>query len=291
MIEHRVSLPDGRCLAAAEVGEPAGTPVIYAHGFPGSRLGVDLAAKEARKSGVRLIGFDRPGWGESDPLPGRRLIDWPRDVAAAADELGCPRFNLLGISGGMPFTLACAALLPDRVGHVAVVCGLGPVAAMREIEGMMWHNRIGLAMAGWTPWLVRPTMALVGPILKRLSGVAIDNLARSAGPADRAVLTDPAIRAILGREFREAFRHGGAGAAADGLIYGSAWGLDLAAIEPPVHLWHGEADRVVPIAMARWIVERMPRIHATFHPEDGHFSIITGRLSEILEVLRTAPCT
>ena len=289
VIEHRIELPDGRVLAAAEVGDPGGVPVLYAHGFPGSRLGVGLVEAEAVRGGVRLIGLDRPGWGESSPCRGRRLTDWPRDVAAAADTLGCPRFNLLGVSGGSPFTLACAAGIPGRVGRVALVCGLGPVEAMRAGDGMMWHNRLGLGLASRTPWLVRPVMGLAGPLLRRFFDVAIDNLVRHAGPADREVLTDPAIREVLGREFREAFRHGGGGAAADGLIYGAAWDLDFGKIEAPVFLWHGEDDPIVPPTMARWVAERVPGIRTTYSPGDGHFSIVVRRIPEILEVLGTDP--
>ena len=153
----------------------------------------------------------------------------------------------------------------------------------------MWHNRVGLALARHTPWVVRPTMALVSPLLKRFFGLAIGNLIRHSDSADREVLTDPKIRAILGREFREAFHQGGAGAAADSLIYGTDWDFDLAAIRPPVHLWHGEADRVVPVAMARWILERMPAASANLRAGEGHFSIIIRSLDEILEVLRADP--
>lgn len=289
MIEHRIQLSDGRTLAAAEVGDPDGTPVIYAHGFPGSRLGVQLGEISAKRHGIRLIAFDRPGWGESDPLRGRRLSDWPHDIAAAADRLGCARFNLVGVSGGAPFALACAAALPDRVGRTGIVCGLGPVAAMRKGDGMMWHNRVGLTLASRARWLVRPAMGLAGPLLKHFCGMAIDQLTRHAGPADRAVLTDPAIRDILGREFREAFRRGAAGAAGDALIYGADWGLDLAAIKPPVYQWHGEDDRIVPLTMAHWVAKRIPGVSVSYHPGEGHFSIVIHQLAEIFDVLRVDP--
>jgi pimeloyl-ACP methyl ester carboxylesterase len=289
VIEHRIQLSDGRTLAAAEVGDPDGAPVIYSHGFPGSRLGARLGEVEAKRHGIRLIAFDRPGWGKSDPLRGRRLRDWPKDIAEAADHLDCARFNLVGVSGGAPFALACAAAFPDRVGRSAIVCGLGPVEAMHKGDGMMWHNRIGLTLASRARWLVRPVMGVSGPLLKRFFGIAIDNLARHAGPADRAVLTDPVIRDLLGREFREAFRHGGAGAAADGLIYGADWGLDLAAIKSPVYLWHGEDDRIVPLAMAQWVAKRIPGVNASYHPGEGHFSMAINHLAEIFGVLRIAP--
>ena len=289
MIEHRIQLPDGRTLAAAEVGDPDGTPLIYSHGFPGSRLGVQLGEVEAKRHSIRLIAFDRPGWGESDPLRGRRLSDWPRDIATAADGLGCARFNLVGVSGGAPFALACAAALPDRIDSTVIICGLGPVEAMHKGDGMMWHNRIGLKLASRARWLVRPLMRVTGPLLKRFCGIVIDNLARHSGPADRAVLTDPAIRDILGREFREAFRQGGAGAASDGLIYGADWGLDLAAIKSPVYLWHGEDDRIVPPAMAKWVAKRIPGVHASYLPGEGHFSVVIRHLDEIFGVIACAP--
>ncbi len=39
---------------------------------------------------------------------GRRLSDWPADVAALADALGIERFAVLGFSGGGAYTAACA---------------------------------------------------------------------------------------------------------------------------------------------------------------------------------------
>ena len=79
-----ITLPDGRRLGCAEYGDPDAMPVLYCHGFPSCRLEPSMLPV----SGIRLIALDRPGYGLSDPLPGRTLLDWPRDVAAAADALG-----------------------------------------------------------------------------------------------------------------------------------------------------------------------------------------------------------
>ncbi|MDH3626475.1 MAG: alpha/beta hydrolase [Acidobacteriota bacterium] len=285
MIEHRINLTDGRTLAAAEFGDPGGTPVIYSHGFPGSRLGGELGQAAATQHRVRLIAFDRPGWGASTPQRGRRLADWPDDIAQAADQLECPRFNLVGVSGGAPFALACAAALPDRVDRVGLVCGLGPIEAMHRDDGMMGHTRFGLTLASRTPWLVRPVLAIVGPLLRHFFRPAVANLIRHAGEADRATLTDPEIRPVLEREFREGFRQGGAGASADALIYGNDWGLEFAAIQAEVSLWHGDADRVVPSSLAHWVAARIPDAKTNFHPGEGHFSIVIRYLPEILNVL------
>ncbi|MBC7778510.1 MAG: alpha/beta fold hydrolase, partial [Proteobacteria bacterium] len=79
-----VRLPDGRRLTYAQYGDPAGVPVLYCHGFPGSRLEARQTDAVARRLGVRVIAFDRPGYGGSDFQPRRRLLDWPNDVAFGA---------------------------------------------------------------------------------------------------------------------------------------------------------------------------------------------------------------
>jgi len=69
-----------------------------------------LIIDEVGKSlGLRVIAPDRPGLGESSFVEGRKLLDWPADVAVLMDRLGVDRFILLGVSGGTPYSLACAA--------------------------------------------------------------------------------------------------------------------------------------------------------------------------------------
>ncbi len=68
---------------------------------------------------VRAITMDRPGIGGSDPQPGHRIADWPADVTAFADALGLDRFGMIGWSAGVPYALACAAMIPERLGGVA----------------------------------------------------------------------------------------------------------------------------------------------------------------------------
>src|SRR3954471_17322215 len=94
-----ITLPGGRRLGYAKYGDPDAMPVLYCHGFPSCRLEPSMLPV----SGIRLIALDRPGYGLSEPLPGRTLRDWPRDVAAAADALGLHRFAVVGVSGGAPY--------------------------------------------------------------------------------------------------------------------------------------------------------------------------------------------
>src|ERR687885_582984 len=87
--EDQLTLPDGRTLAWAEHGDPEGAVVLGCHGSPSSRLErhVDDVA-DYRRWGVRLVVPDRPGFGRSDPQPGRRVVDWPADVAGVLGARG-----------------------------------------------------------------------------------------------------------------------------------------------------------------------------------------------------------
>jgi pimeloyl-ACP methyl ester carboxylesterase len=122
-------------------------PVFAFHGTPGSRLQIAIEDSPIRAAGVRLVCPDRPGYGLSTFQPGRRLVDWPRDVAHLADHLGIDRFAVMGISGGGPHSAVCAALIGDRVTSAAIVSGVGPLADPRATEGMMRSNRILTALS------------------------------------------------------------------------------------------------------------------------------------------------
>ena len=116
---------DGRDLAFCEWGSPAGFPVFYLHGTPGSRYFRHVGGMYER-IGLRVITFDRPGYGMSTRLPGRTVAQGGSDVAAVADHLGLDRFSIVGESGGGPYALAAAAAMPDRVRRCATIFGVGP---------------------------------------------------------------------------------------------------------------------------------------------------------------------
>ncbi|HEX5295436.1 MAG TPA: alpha/beta hydrolase, partial [Streptosporangiaceae bacterium] len=124
--------PDGRELTFAEWGDPGGTPVFALHGTPGCRLNRHPDEGLIRSAGVRLISYDRPGYGGSDRRRGRTVADAAGDVAAIADHLGIGRFAVYGISGGGPHALAVAALLGNRVSRAACIVGVAPFEVLGD---------------------------------------------------------------------------------------------------------------------------------------------------------------
>jgi pimeloyl-ACP methyl ester carboxylesterase len=274
------SLRDGRRLGYAEYGAPDGEPGFYFHGHPGSRLEPTLAAGAAAEAGIRVVALDRPGYGLSDFQPGRRILDWPRDVAEAADLLGWERFSVLGSSGGGPYALACAHELPERVIRAGVVSGVGPYDAPGATEGMRRQNRIGFQLGARFPPLASLIMWSMARQVRRRPERTLDAIARAMSGVDAEIARRPEVRESLGAVIAEAFRQGSRGATLDVVLLGSPWGFRLDAIKPPVLLWQGEADTLVPPAMGRHLAATIPDCRATFYPAEGH--LLLDRMPEIL---------
>jgi pimeloyl-ACP methyl ester carboxylesterase len=267
-------LGDGRRLAYAEWGEPGGLPLIAFHGTPGSRLMFEIADAPARRQRVRLITPDRPGFGLSDPLPKRRIGDWPKDVAALADALGLEQFAIAGISGGGPYALACAARLPDeRLLRVGVVSGLAPIGGRRRIAGLSRRVRFLFTLGRRAPWAVRRLVAWAQRRLERAPEATFARIVSLAPPQDQAIMTRPEVKAALLAGIRDAFRAGPEGVAQELILFAEAWDFALEPITAEVHLWHGEDDRLVPPAMGRHIAATLPDCRATFLPGAGHYFV------------------
>jgi pimeloyl-ACP methyl ester carboxylesterase len=122
-----IRLRDGRRLTYRVLGPRGGFPVVYMHGAIGSPRWHSPALEAAVVAlGVRYVAVNRPGFGGSDPSPGRTVADCAADVEELADALGWERFSVIGVSAGAPFALACAWALPGRVAAAAAASPLAP---------------------------------------------------------------------------------------------------------------------------------------------------------------------
>ncbi len=285
MNEGRVSLLDGRTLAWAEFGDPRGRPVLYCHGFPGSRLEPRLADEVAGRLEVRLIGVDRPGIGDSSPAPGRRLRDWPGDLAAVADALALDRFAALGVSAGGPYAAASGWAIPDRVQRVAVVCGLGPPESAGQGASMHWYARLGLRAAAGSGAAARMLFGAFARAVRSVGERGYALWVRRYSAPDRAILSRPEVRAALLAAFHEGARNGGHPLAEDLALLARPWDFPLDGVQAPVDLWHGEADRIVPPQMGRYVASRLKSCRARFLPGEGHFSLPIAHMDVILSAL------
>lgn len=224
--DHEIRLADGRILQTQDSGAADGQPAFLFHDGLGSRLVPDPLAVVATHAGLRLLSHDRPGFGGSTAQPGRRVADAAVDVAAIADQLGVDRFAVWGTSGGGPFALACAALLPDRVVAAALVSPLAPLDA----PGLGWSAGMAeqvaqlhrQAAAGWAG--LQPAMGQLAETLTATSLAGfVELVSPTLSPPDRAILTTDA-GAHLFANLREGLARGAEGAIEDELAVIAPWG-------------------------------------------------------------------
>lgn len=285
-VDSSVVLRDGRRLGYAEFGAPGGVPLLWFPGLPGCcRYASPADAAIARRNGVRLVCVERPGFGVSDFLPGRRILDYPDDVAQLADALGFERFFIAGASAGGPSLAACAHALPDRVIAVGMIgCG-APVDAPDALVGMAPTRRRLAAILEHAPWLADAALSLLAPARhpERLYNLML----RGLSPGDLERVRRPEVWTARMRNIREAFRQGTRGFVREVSTFLHPWGFPLGGIRVPVYLWHGEDDRSTPIAMGRYLAEEIPGCQARFLPGEGHF-LCYDHFDEILRTV-TSP--
>ncbi len=224
MLDTSMTLPDGRTVAYTDCGASNGPVVIYCHGAPTSRLDLTVFDDEFAALGVRVVSPDRPGFGGSSPQPGRTWNDWPADVSALADHLDVERFATMGLSSGGPYTVACAALLPQRVAAAAVVGGVTdmgwPDAWAGIDEKRTTLMRIGDEVAA-TTWCEERFGS---------DGAKFFDHVGELAAADVALFADETTAAVLFTTAGEAFRQGVGGYAQDLTVQGRPWSFDVRAI-------------------------------------------------------------
>lgn len=283
MLEHEVVAGDGRVLRIAEWGDLDGRPVLRHHGTPGSRLALPTEVAQSEAQGIRLITYDRPGYGGSDRLAGRTIADCAVDVETIANELGIERLGVWGISGGGPHAIACAALLPELVPAVAVLASPAPWGA----ENLDYFAGMGELNVEDTLLQLRDKPAARAKLdadreeMLHTDADELGEMMRTLlGPADQAAFTGELAEFIVA-DGRLALAPGGDGWWDDGEAELSPWGFELDEIRTPVTLWHGRQDKFVSCAHAEWLASRIPGVEAHLSDEDGHLTLTTNHLKEI----------
>ena len=283
-----VTLPDGRALAYEECGDPDGVPFVFMHGIPSTRMAARMIHAAAVRCGVRLIAPDRPGYGHSDPCPKRTLLDWPTDVAALADALQLLEFGVLGVSGAVPYLLACAVAMPQRLTHVAILSGLGPLREPGVMDGMNRETAALYRLALRSPRLGRVWMTMLAATAKRSPLLVYRQQLSYLPEVDRAVFDNPELRTLRLDDFAEAFRQGVDGASREARLHMTDWGFGLEDVGLDVFLWQGELDRHHPVAMGRYLERALRGARAVFAPEVGAFGFV-GRMDSVFEQLLDVP--
>lgn len=281
-----VPVADGRVLEVELSGPPDGVPLFVHHGTPGAAGEFEPLVEIGAERNIRHVNFSRPGYGASERCRGRTVASCASDVAAIADALHFDRFYSMGVSGGGPHSIACAALLSDRV--IAAVA-IAPVAPF-DAPGLDWAagmgqenlDEVAAARAG-----ERELREYLERVAQAMRDTSADQLVEALGD----VVTEVDRRAVNGalgeymvRQTTHALDGGVWGWVDDDIALFTDWGFDLDQVAAPLSIWHGAKDRFVPIAHGEWLVAHT-NAKAHMRPDHGHLSLGIGSYGEILDAL------
>jgi pimeloyl-ACP methyl ester carboxylesterase len=273
-LEGNIAVGDDRQIGFAEFGDPQGRAVFWLHGTPGARRQIPMEARVyAEQQQIRLIGVDRPGIGSSTPYQYDTVFGFAEDLRTIADTLGIDKMEVIGLSGGGPYALACAAAMP---GGVAPARGADAIGGGVMAFGSMVAPLLEVAGAP-----IRLAASAVVRLARPVASPALDLYGRMSPEADRRMLARPEFKAMFLDDLLNGSRKQLAAPFADVIVFARDWGFRLDEVKVPVRWWHGDHDHIVPFEHGQHVVSRLPDAQLFHLPGESHLAGL-GRAEEIL---------
>lgn len=236
-------------LAVEDAG--SGRPVVFVHGYSQSRLCWRNQFESDLADDFRLVALDIRGHGESDK-PHDAYGDselWAEDVRSVLTELELDDVVLVGWSyGGLVVLDYIEAFGTDRV------AGINLVGGVSEIGTETGTARLGSEYIDLIEGFVSTDAEVSVRTLRKFVDLCVYG---ELSPADRYYMLG--YNVVVPPHVRDALR--------DRTVRHDS---DLAALDVPVLLTHGEADAVVVPAAAREYAELIDDAALSMFPETGH---------------------
>ncbi|EPS58383.1 hypothetical protein M569_16430, partial [Genlisea aurea] len=304
----RIQLKDGRHLAYKESGVPkdiAKHKIVFIHGTAGSRHHVSLLTAYLspdiiESKGIYIVSLDRPGYGESDPHPGRTPKSLALDIEQLADQLGLgSKFYVIGFSMGGQAVWGVLKYIPHRLQGAALVAPVVnywwpsfPSNVSKQAYGTQpLPDQWAVRVARYAPWLMywwNSQKLFPGSRVLASDPVVFSDSDKQLLPRLFLTIKDnPANPGFPWQqgEFESLHR--------DMIVGFGRWEFDPMEIEDPfpegegsVHLWHGDADAIVPVSLQRYVASKLPWIRYHELAGDGHMFILgDGKSDSVIRAL------
>jgi len=285
MKESYIVLKDGRKLGFEDSGPSNGFPIFLLHGTPGSRICELNNESIITRKNLRIITPERPGYGLSDPLPQRTIKDFSYDIEQLADKLNIEMFHVAGVSGGGPYTLACAYYLPNRVLSATLISSAVPCNMSNFSKGMSAGNKLSFFVALHIPFLLRPLYYYSARVLLKNPDKLIEGIKPQLCPWDQEVLNELEANGKLDMfisHIREAYAQGSKGVYSDTILLTKPWDIKFEDIQVPIYMWHGKSDTLMPIEPAIEFSKLLPNCESSFIDNAGHLLLDDEKMSHII---------
>ena len=270
----KVFLSDGRALRYWNSGTP-GPVVLVFHGCPDTRRIAMTGGKAAYDAGVRLLAFNRPGYGSSTPTASTHT-SVARDAVELLDLWGIEQVAAVGMSVGGSYAAALAATHPERVTALALVSAQGNPAPDREGTVEDAVERLRPEFMAWRA-TIDPDDEDDAALAKRLLAELPEADAAVLGEFDDAFIAYLAFESLVKPE----------GYLRDAALHFREWDFDASAVTCPTMLWCGELDDNA-MSGSTWWTERVPHAEVEVLPDTTHLAALLRQWPVILQRLGTA---
>ena len=285
-LEGNIAVGEDRRIGFAEFGDPQGRAVFWLHGTPGARRQIPMEARVfAEQRSIRLIGVDRPGIGSSTPFQYENVLAFAVDMATIADTLGIDKMAVVGLSGGGPYALACAAAMPERIVAAGVLGGVAPTVGPDAIGGgLMALGTLAAPVIQVAGGPIRLAASTLIWLIRPVAEPAVYLYAAISPEADRKMLVRPEFKAMFLDDLLNGSRKQMAAPFADIVVFARDWGFRLDEVKVSVRWWHGDRDHIVPFAHGQHVVSGLPDAELHQLPGESHLAGL-GRAEDILSTM------
>ncbi|KII12690.1 hypothetical protein OO25_17630 [Phaeobacter sp. S60] len=246
--QKRLSLSCGLSSHYLCFGAARGQAVVFVHGIFDGIAGLQRLQPELRARGLRVLAPLRCGYGASDRLP------WQADpvdlfvtqLEALIDTEGLERPILLGHRSGCMFAAAAGRRLRDRLGGVVGVGATLPLPSMGQAGALRGHQR-AMALSAVHASAVLPLVVRSWSRSVRQKGSQVlvsRQIAKDS--ADRRLLADPRLSAVLEQSHRMMMQHGRGGYETDLRLVARPRDTRHCTKAAPTIYLHGGEDTVTP---------------------------------------------
>lgn len=273
-----IGVHEGRHLAIHRLADgDTRRTVVLCHPAPGAGV-FDPDPEQTLARGITLLAVDRPGYGQSEPLP---ATHWPSvssaadDLATALDRAGSGPVGVAGWSAGGRVALALAARRPDLIDRVAII---GTPAPHEQVPWIPPEQQAMLdQLRGLPAETVRAALLQqLAALIPRDPGDSSALSLLAASDADDAALARPGARPRLARMLEAAFAQGATGLASDIAGYSlHPWGFALHEVQAKTLLLYGAKDPVAGTRHGTWWQKHLPNARLEVVPGAGHLLILT----------------
>lgn len=269
-----LTLNDGRRMDFFVQGAKEGEPVLLLHNMP---YGVELPAgaqEHAKRQGLRIIAPYRPGYANSDPLPGlqrEELLDQcAQDLAEMLDQLSISKVKLIGNVAGSSYAIRFASRFPERASEIILV-SRAPIWRTEWLKHLPKRHRLISILLLYMPKLASLLAWSKLAYINKQDAAGYIRSSVNGSKADIRALENPETVTLISDGIKHGLKHGVEPYCRDWEVMDVDLSKEAALLCQPIVVLHGADDRMVSREFCKAFVNEVPRAKLELVEGAGHF--------------------